>query len=180
MRIERSAIPALALSVVAMCLLPVIAQQLQVAPAGPSGFGGRGGSGGRGGRGPAVQLTPDQKAAYQSKIDELDSIVKALRAANTNIDLIADVEIFAKAGKWLLEFPQDFANAQAVTNYLAVLDQGIERGHQLLNAPHLFGVEIGFNLPAFVSSSKLKAVKLSDREPALRPCSRQSKTEVRT
>ena len=26
----------------------------------------------------------------------------------------------------------------------------IERGHQLLNAPHIFGVEIGFNLPAFI------------------------------
>ena len=87
---------------------------------------------GRGGRGgPPIQLTPEQKSEYQSKIDELDTIVKGLRAGKTNVDLIADVDIFAKAGKWLLEFPQDFANAQAVTNYLAVLDQGIERGHQL-------------------------------------------------
>jgi pimeloyl-ACP methyl ester carboxylesterase len=137
MKIQRSAMLWLVLTVGAVCLLPLIAQQPPsiVAPAGASGFGrgaGRGGSGGRGGgRGPAIQLTPDEKAAYQSKIDELDSIVKGLRARNTNVDLIADVDIFAKAGKWLVEFPQDFANAQAVANYLAVLDQGIERGHQL-------------------------------------------------
>ena len=111
-----------------LCLLPLVAQPPQ-GPGGASGRGGRGGSG-RGGA-PAIQLTPEQKAAYQSKIDELDSIVKGLRAAKTNVDLIADVDIFDKAGKWLLEFPQDFANAQAVTTYLTVLDQGIERGHQL-------------------------------------------------
>ena len=119
-----------ALSAAILCLLPLSAQP----PAGGSGRGGRGGSGGgsgRGGRGPAVELTADQKSQYQARVDELDSIVKALRAGKTNPDLLADVDIFAKAGKWLLEFPADFANAQAVTNYLAVLDQGIERGHQL-------------------------------------------------
>ena len=124
---NNSGIPLLALSAAILCLLPLAAQP----PAGGSGGGGRGGSGGRGGRGPAIQLTADQKSQYQTKVDELNSIVKALRASKTNIDLIADVDIFAKAGTWLLEFPQDFANAQAVTNYLAVLDQGIERGHQL-------------------------------------------------
>ena len=103
----------------ALCL-PMLAQP----PAG------RGGTGGRGGRGPAIQLTTDQKAQYQAKVDELNGIVKSLRASKANIDLIADVDIFAKAGAWLVEFPS-FANAQAVTNYLAVLDQGIERGHQL-------------------------------------------------
>jgi pimeloyl-ACP methyl ester carboxylesterase len=105
-----------------LCLMPLFAQAPQ----------GRGGSGGRGGRGaPAVQLTAEQRGQYEAKVDELNSIVKGLHAGKTNIDLIADVDIFAKAGTWLLEFPQDFANAQAVTNYLTVLDQGIERGHQL-------------------------------------------------
>jgi pimeloyl-ACP methyl ester carboxylesterase len=124
MRIKHSAIVALAFCAGVLCLLPLIAQQPPAAPGGASGRGGRG-------RAPAVQLTAEQKASYQAKVDELNTIVKGLRAAKTNIDLIADVDIFAKAGTWLLEFPQDFANAQAVTNYLAVLDQGIERGHQL-------------------------------------------------
>src|SRR3569833_3293938 len=108
-------------SVLALALcLPVLAQP----PAG------RGGSGGRGGRGPAIQLTADQKAQYQAKVDELNGIVKSLRASKTNINLIADVDIFAKAGAWLVKKPTK-TKTQAVTNYLAVLDQGIERGQQL-------------------------------------------------
>jgi pimeloyl-ACP methyl ester carboxylesterase len=110
----------------ALCLLPpVVRQGAAQQPAGASGGAGRG----RGA--PPIQLTAEQKSQYQSKIDEIDSIVKALRARKTNVDLIADVDIYSKAGKWLLEFPQDFGNPQGVTNYLAVLDEGIARGHQL-------------------------------------------------
>src|SRR6185436_16170740 len=72
-------------------------------------------AGGRGGRGPATpppELTAEQKGQYQSKIEELDGMVKKLRGQNVNEDLIADVDVFAKAGKWLLEFPQGFGNAQ--------------------------------------------------------------------
>lgn len=108
----------------ALLLLPAIAQQPPAAPPGP----------GRGGRGPAQpppELSAEQKAQYQSKIGELDTLVKTLRARKINEDLIADVDIFAKAGKWLLEFPQGFGNAQGITTYLNVLEQGIERGHQL-------------------------------------------------
>jgi pimeloyl-ACP methyl ester carboxylesterase len=123
-------------------LLPLVAQPPQ----------GRGGSGGRGGRGaPAVQLTAEQKSQYQAKIDELDAIVKGLRAGKTDIDLIADVDIFAKAGKWLLEFPQDFANAQAVTYYLAVLDQGIERGHLLQKGQSPWTTEKGRKVLGYYS-----------------------------
>ena len=130
MKIQGYGILALAIAAGALCLLPLFAQPPQ-GPAAPSGRGGRGGSGRGGGRGaPPVQLTPEQKSQFQSKVDELEAIVKGLRDGKTNVDLIADVDIFAKAGKWLIEFP-DFANAQAVTNDLAVLDQGIERGHQL-------------------------------------------------
>lgn len=89
---------------------------------------------GRGGRGPATpppELSPDQKSAYQAKIDQLDAMVRDFRAKKINPDLIADVDIYAKAGKWLLEFPQGFANAQNIGVFLTVLDQGIERGHKL-------------------------------------------------
>ena len=132
MTMRISGILTLAACASALALFPLIAQPPlgQQGPAG--GSGGRGGSGRGGrGRGPAIQLTADQKVQYQAKVDELNAIVKSLHASKANLDLIADVEIFAKAGTWLLEFPQDFANEQAVTNYLAVLDQGIERGHLL-------------------------------------------------
>lgn len=89
---------------------------------------------GRGGRGPAApppQLTAEQKGQYQSKIDELDRAVAGFRAKKVNPDLIADVEIYAKAGKWLLEFPQGFATAPNVQAFLSVLDQGLERARLL-------------------------------------------------
>ena len=80
---------------------------------------------GRGRGAPPPQLTSEQKSQYQGKIAELDAMVNALRAAHANEDLIADVDIYAKAGKWLIEFPQGFGNAAAIVNYLAVLDQGL-------------------------------------------------------
>src|SRR5437762_5395375 len=112
---KRSAILAIALAAGVLFLPPAIAQQ------------GRGA--GRGGRGPAQpppELTPEQKSQYESKIGELDSIVKNLRARKVNEDLIADVDIYAKAGHWLLEFPQGFGNPQGIATYLDVLDQGLE------------------------------------------------------
>jgi hypothetical protein len=89
---------------------------------------------GRGGRGPAApppQLTAGQKGQYQSKVDELDSFVKEFHAKRVDADLIADVEIYSKAGKWLLEFPQGFSTAQNIPVFLAVLDQGLERARLL-------------------------------------------------
>jgi APA family basic amino acid/polyamine antiporter len=34
----------------------------------------------------------------------------------------------------------------------------VARGHELLNAPHMFGVEIGFNLPAFIIALIITAI----------------------
>ena len=77
---------------------------------------------------PPPQLTPEQKNQYQSKIDDLDAIVKDLHARKINEDLVADVDVYAKSGKWLLEFPQGFGNPQGIATYLGVLDQGLARG----------------------------------------------------
>src|SRR5881398_399266 len=100
---NRSAILALAIATLA----PLMAQR-----------------GGRGAPAPPPELTADHKAQYQSKIGELDSIVKGLRSKRVNEDLIADVDVYAKAGKWLLEFPQGLGASQGITTYLGVLDQG--------------------------------------------------------
>lgn len=107
------------------------------------------------GRGPAQpppQLTAEQKGEYQVKIAELDSMVNGLRAGKVNEDLIADVDIYAKAGKWLLEFPQGFANAQAITNYLAVLDRGMERGRLLQKGQSPWVMEKGRKVLGYYSA----------------------------
>jgi APA family basic amino acid/polyamine antiporter len=55
--------------------------------------------------------------------------------ANTRPELAIGSNAFLDALKNLLANPPDFV---------------LLRAHQLLDAPHLFGVEIGFNLPAFL------------------------------
>jgi hypothetical protein len=97
------------------------------------------------------QLTAEQRSRYQSKIDELDSIARGLRAKQVNEDLIADVDIYAKAGKWLLEFPQGFATPQTIAAYLAVLDQGLERGRQLQQGQSPWVMEKGRKVLGYYS-----------------------------
>jgi hypothetical protein len=85
-------------------------------------------------RAPApIQLTAEQRAELQLKVDRLDAAVRALKARLGDDDLVADVEVYEKAGKWLLEFPEDFTNQQDVTYTLTVLDRGMERARQLQN-----------------------------------------------
>ena len=78
-------------------------------------------------------MTTQDRQALQAKLDELDPLVRALKAKRGEDDLMADVEIHAKAGHWLLEFPQDVTVQDDVTFGLKMLDRGIERAKQLQN-----------------------------------------------
>src|SRR5262252_8238841 len=80
-----------------------------------------------------IQLTPEQHQELQSKVNQLDSIVRLLKAHRGEVDLVADIEVYEKAGKWLLEFPEDFTNAQDVTYTLTILERGLERARLLQN-----------------------------------------------
>ncbi len=81
----------------------------------------------------ALRDDPQDRQALQAKLDELDPLVRALKAKRGEDDLMADVEIHAKAGHWLLEFPQDVTVQDDVTFALKMLDRGIERAKQLQN-----------------------------------------------
>ncbi len=80
---------------------------------------------------PSVTPTEDEKQRLQTKIEEIDKIVRDLKTKRVNEDLLADVEIYAKAGRWLLEFPGFFFVQDDIKNALTILDQGIERAKQL-------------------------------------------------
>src|SRR5215469_16193495 len=67
----------------------------------------------------------------RAKIEQLEAAVKALKAKGPDADLMADVEVYAKAGRILLEFPELVANQNAINHAIAVLDAGIERARQL-------------------------------------------------
>ena len=113
-------------------LWPIGAQQPQppAQPAQPGQPAGSPAGGGRG-RGPAYQLTAEDRQQIHAKLDQLDALVTPLKARRGEDDLMADVEVHAKAAHWVLEFPEDVTNQTDVRNALAVLDRGIERAEQL-------------------------------------------------
>jgi len=133
-------------AVLSLGLLAALAQQ----PAAPAPAG----AAARGGRGPAQPPpvpTAEQLRMYQLRISEIDAIVRGLRAKHVNEDLIADVDIFAKAGKWLLEFPQGFGNPQGIETYLTLLEQGLQRGRLLQNGLSPWVLEKGRKVLGYYS-----------------------------
>lgn len=60
-------------------------------------------------------------------------MVRNLETHNASEDLTADVGGYAKAGRILLEFPEDFFTQDGINHALTVLDTGLERAHQLQN-----------------------------------------------
>ncbi|MCU1324714.1 MAG: hypothetical protein JWN34_84, partial [Bryobacterales bacterium] len=106
----------------------LLAQQAPV-PVPAAGAAGRG-AGGRG-RGPAVQPKPDELAQIRAKSGQIEAIVSELKTKRADPALLGDVEVFAKAGRFLLEYP-DLINTQPqIDHAMTVLDSGIERAKQL-------------------------------------------------
>ncbi len=85
----------------------------------------------RSGRGPAAppfQPKPEEMAKIQSKSEQLDILVKELRAKHPDPDLLGECsKFYAKAGRFLLEYPELIANQGAIEHAMTVLDQGGER-----------------------------------------------------
>lgn len=86
----------------------------------------------RAGRGPAFQATADQLAQIGAKSQQIEDLVQQIKPKHPDPDLLADVEVFAKAGRFLQEFPELINNQNAVDHAMVVLDRGIERANQLL------------------------------------------------
>ncbi len=81
---------------------------------------------------PPVVLTPLQRQQLDSGVAELDRILGQLAAKRADAALVADVAIFHKAGRMLQENPDEFFVPEDVPKHLAVLEQGLSRGRDLL------------------------------------------------
>lgn len=68
----------------------------------------------------------------QGRLDELSAKLRDLRARRVNDSLLADVEIFQEAARWILTFPEEFSRKEMVASTLGVLAQGFERAAQLM------------------------------------------------
>lgn len=113
-----------------LLLAPVTAQQTAQQPAPPAVSAPPAGAR-AGGRGPAFAAKPEELAALTSKAQQIEGIVTALQAKRADATLVADVEVYAKTGRILVEFPE-LMNAQAaVDRAMTVLDAGIDRARQL-------------------------------------------------
>ena len=90
---------------------------------------------------PRYSPSPRNWPPCAAKSEQIEAAVKDLRARHADPDLVGDVEVYAKTGRILLEYPELFNNQNAIDHALTVLDQGIERAKQLAagNSPWTSG-----------------------------------------
>ena len=77
-----------------------------------SAAGGGAARGARGRGAPPVQPKPEELAQMRAKTEQIEGIVKELKAKHADPDLVGDVEVYAKAGRYLLEFPELFGDPE--------------------------------------------------------------------
>jgi hypothetical protein len=81
---------------------------------------------------PPITAKPAELAKIDAKTVQIEALVRDLKAKRAKPELVADVEVFAHAGRMLLAYPDMFGNQAAIEHAFTTLDQGIERGRQLL------------------------------------------------
>jgi len=80
---------------------------------------------------PPVVPKPEELAQIKDKTVQIEVLVSDLKSRHASPELLGDVEVYAKAGRMLLEFPDMFGTQAAIDHSFTVLDQGIERAKQL-------------------------------------------------
>ncbi|MEZ5398276.1 MAG: prolyl oligopeptidase family serine peptidase [Bryobacteraceae bacterium] len=79
---------------------------------------------------PSYVPTEAERTQVIGKMTELGKRVSLLRD-HTDATLLADVEVYHKAGAWLLRHPEEFFNKNYLGNALLILDRGIARAKAL-------------------------------------------------
>lgn len=82
---------------------------------------------------PPIQPKPEELAQVSEKTEAIEKAVQTLKSKHAAPDLVGDVEVYGKAGRILLEFPDQFFTQNGINHALAFLDQGMERARQLQN-----------------------------------------------
>lgn len=86
---------------------------------------------------PPIQPKAEELAQVREKTERIEEIMRAVTASGKLREAWPDVDVYAKSGRFLLEFPDTFFTQEGIDRALAVLDQGIERARALQsgNAP---------------------------------------------
>ncbi len=77
---------------------------------------------------PPIVPKAEELKLIEAKVTELEGLLRGVKA---DAALIADVEVYAKAGRFLLEFPQTFFTQAGIDQAVSVLDQGLARARKL-------------------------------------------------
>jgi pimeloyl-ACP methyl ester carboxylesterase len=80
---------------------------------------------------PPIVPKPEELSQIKDKTVQIEALVNDLKSRRASPELLGDVEVYAKAGRMLLEFPDMFGTQAAIDHSFTVLDQGIERAKQL-------------------------------------------------
>ena len=80
---------------------------------------------------PPIQPKPEELDQIKAKTVVIEQAVANLKAKHADPDLLGDVEVYGKAGRFLLEFPDQFFTQNGIDHALAVLGDGAERAKQL-------------------------------------------------
>ncbi len=122
-------------------------------PAGAEGKSGPVKSGKKGFGPPPIQPKPEELASIKRKADEIESIFAPVKAKRGEADpLVADVDVYLKAGRFLLEFPQTFFTQAGIDQAMTVLDRGIERARQLRDGRSPWAEGKGRKIHAYYSA----------------------------
>ncbi len=82
--------------------------------------------------GPPPYVPSDaEKQQISGKLTELGKRISMLRGHVKDAGLLDDVEVYYKAGQWILRYPEEFYNRSYVNQALAVLDKGVARAKEL-------------------------------------------------
>lgn len=116
-----------AVAAAAVALVSLAAQQPPAPQGAPPAGRGRGAAPAR------AVAKPEELAKIREKTEQIEALAKELKAKKADPVLLNDVEVYAKGGRMLLEFPEQFGTQAAIDHSFEVLDQGIERAHQLMD-----------------------------------------------
>lgn len=105
----------------------------------------------KGAQPPPVHPTVEETRNMQAKVDAIEGSLAKFRAKGVSAALLADVEVYANAGRLLLEFPDDFFTQDGINHTLAVLDLGIARAKQMETGQAPWLTTTGRHVQGFVS-----------------------------
>ena len=101
---------------------------------------------------PTIVPKTEELNALKNKVDELDKLLQSVAAKKPNPDHLTDVEVYSKAGHFLLEFPQTFFTQAGIDQSMTVLDEGLARARQLTQGQAPWAAPEGRKILAYRSA----------------------------